>query len=109
MTPQPAPPQRGTTRTRLLATLALSCALNAGCSSNDQRSTQLAAGNQAVCNAAHAQNARTVYNVRNQPPDATLKKEANRIYPGSSDKTDAGAISKLKERCAEIGYHPPAR
>lgn len=80
-----------------------------GCSSKgDSEVRHLPPGDTAVCNAAHAGTARTVYNVRNQPTDTTLKKQANRIYPGSSDKNDADAISQLKDRCRDLGYSSAA-
>lgn len=77
----------------------------ASCSSHETQSRQLSAGDQAVCNAAHAQNARTVYNVRNQPEDAALKKQATRIYPGSSDTSDRNALNAINNRCKDLGYH----
>lgn len=76
----------------------------AACGSDADNPKTLPAGDQAVCNAAGANNARTVYNVRTQPTDTELKKTAARIYPGSSSKNDAEAIAKLKERCADLGY-----
>ena len=89
---------------RLAAAFALVLAGLAGCSSNDDEAKQLPTGDTAVCNAAHAGNARTVYNVRSQPTDTTLKEQANRIYPGSSNKNDVDVLKKLNDRCRDIGY-----
>ena len=95
---------------RLAAALPISLIALAGCSSGeDDKGTQLPPGDTAVCNAAHAGKARTVYNVRNQPTDPDLKKQANRIHPGSSDTNDTDAINQLKDRCKSIGYRFPAR
>lgn len=79
--------------------------LTTTCTKDEPR--PLTAGDQSVCNAAHVNNARTVYNVRHQPTDAELKKQANRIYPGSSDESDTDAIKQIKSRCKDLGYQTP--
>lgn len=90
---------------RLTATASIGLIALTGCSSgDDNKGMRLPPGDTAVCNAAHAGKARTVYNVRNQPTDPDLKKQANRIHPGSSDTNDTDAINELKKRCERIGY-----
>ncbi|WP_222617850.1 hypothetical protein [Dermacoccus sp. PAMC28757] len=98
---------RPTLHRSLVALTALGAfSLTTACTKDEPR--PLPAGDQSVCNAAHANNARTVYNVRHQPTDAELKKQANRIYPGSSDTNDTDAIKQIKTRCKNLGYESRA-